>query len=148
VEGTAGHDVAEEVAADAATAEEHHGEHRLHRRRHFDNLDSPSAGVMNWMGHGRRTSAGRESAKNRRAGNPPPAAVCSCGVLALTELVSLVGGPIECAVLSQPPLEAWDHAVSLRCWEAQAYRIPNGLGTRHDPKNHDPSPALGTINRA
>jgi hypothetical protein len=32
-----------------------------------------------------------------------------------------------------------------------SYRIPNGPGTiggtRHDPKKHDPSPALGTINR-
>ena len=40
VEGTAGDDVAEEVAADAAAAEEHHGENRLHRRRHLRNLDS------------------------------------------------------------------------------------------------------------
>lgn len=41
VEGTTGDDVAEEVAADAAAAEEHHGEHRLHWCRHLCNFDSP-----------------------------------------------------------------------------------------------------------
>uniref|UniRef100_A0A0A9D4F5 Uncharacterized protein n=1 Tax=Arundo donax TaxID=35708 RepID=A0A0A9D4F5_ARUDO len=40
VERSAGDDVAEEVAADAAATEKHHGEHRLHRRRHLHNLDS------------------------------------------------------------------------------------------------------------
>lgn len=41
VEGTTGDDVAEEVAADAAAAEEHYGEHRLHWCRHLGNLDLP-----------------------------------------------------------------------------------------------------------
>jgi hypothetical protein len=35
---------------------------------------------------------------------------------------------------------------------AVQYSIPNGpgpkSGTRHDPKKHDPSPALGTIDSA
>jgi hypothetical protein len=111
--------VAEEVAADAAAAEEHHGEHRLHRRRHFHTTrirrEKLGFTVGRGLGTGRAAagapSAGCESAKNRREGILRRRVLVWC-VLALTGIVSLACGPRTRPVLSQPPLEAWDHGVS------------------------------------
>jgi hypothetical protein len=65
VEGAAGHDVTEEVAANAAAAEEHHGEHQLHRRRHFRNLDSPEDICPGDEDDDGRTDAGRRRRHRR-----------------------------------------------------------------------------------
>jgi hypothetical protein len=55
----------------------------------------------------------------------------------------------------RPPLAPPDDVVtppSSKPLGVHRYRIPNGLGTiggtRHGPKKHGTSPALGTINRA
>jgi hypothetical protein len=64
-----------------------------------------------------------------------------------------VGGHLFASFLQtmvMPKMEEGSSALRI-VGKGYDYRIPNGPGTiggtRHDPKKHDPSLALGTINR-